>query len=377
MVKSSLKVLVCSILLLSAFTFHAFAATQAPAAAPEDKVLFFVNEPAELSFVDMGKVISHVENYYRTIGLVNSKDVEKFFQALRNHGAPGAGSSKAFVALVIQDSSHPSNTSYLPCGVLAVRGSFDKAKVIDILKRHYTEHTTKTGHEQHFTETKSGAVNVHRFALPEKDRELTIISFDNYCLFSSAKIGDTRLLKETAKILQDKSFKANLNSESNVHFLIKADDLEKQKLTKIINDKYEDLKKNKVLLKRKGLKGFFTRRFADHKVKFINNAIGELNDVNFTVYRMRNDDANMKRISVVSNFANEDTARKVKKNILSHLNDAIKGASHPEDKLGLSNVKIIADGNKCSIETELGTEEEQLQCFALISSYIARSIIRQ
>ncbi|HPG57501.1 MAG TPA: hypothetical protein PKW98_06770 [Candidatus Wallbacteria bacterium] len=376
MVKKSFHAMLCSLLMVFICLVPAFAANDA-APVSEDKVLFFVNNPAEISFVEMGKIMSYVENYYRNVGLINSQDVEKFFQALRNHGAPNAGSSKAYVALVIQDASHPDNTSYSPCGVLAVRGQFDKAKVIDILKRHYAEHTAKTSHENHFAETKSGDVTVHRFALPEKDRELTIISFGEYCLFSSAKIGDTRLLKETAKYLQDKSFKANLNSETNVRFLVKADDMDKQKLNKIINDKYEDLKQNKVLLKRKGLKGFFTRRFADHKVKFINNAISELNDVDFTVYRMRNENANMKRVSVVSTFANEDTARKVKKNILNHLNDAIKGASHPEDKLGLSNVKIIADGNKCSIETELGTEDEQLQCFALISSYVARSIIRK
>ncbi|HBC75667.1 MAG: hypothetical protein A2008_01090 [Candidatus Wallbacteria bacterium GWC2_49_35] len=376
MVKKSTNALVCSILMLFICLAPVFAA-DAAAPAPEDKVLFFVNEPSEMSFVEMGKIISYVENYYRNVGLVNSQDVEKFFQALRNHGAPGAGSSKAYVALVVQDSSHPSNTSYSPTGVLAVRGQFDKAKVIDILKRHYVEHATKTGHEQHFSETQSGSVTVHRFALPEKDRELTMISFGDYSLFASAKIGDTRLLKETAKMLQDKTFKANLYSDTNVRFLIKPDELDKQKLSKIINDKYEDLKQSKVLLKRKGLKGFFTRRFADHKVKFINSAIAEMNDVDFTVYRMRNENANMKRVSVVSTFANEGIARKVKKNILNHLNDAIKGASHPEDKLGLSNVKIVADGNKCSIETELGTEEEQLQCFALISSYVARSIIRQ
>lgn len=376
MVKRSTYALVCSILAVFICLAPVLAAeTQAPPV--EDKVLFFVNEPSELSFVEMGKIISYVENYYRNVGLVNSEDVEKFFQALRNHGAPNAGNSKAYVALVVQDGSHPSNTSYSPCGVLVVRGQFDKAKVIDILKRHYAEHTAKTGHEQHFTETPSGSLTVHRFTLPEKDRELTIISFGDYCLFSSAKIGDTRLLKETAKVLQDRSFKPNLYSETNVRFTVKPDDNDRQKLTKVINDKYEDLKQNKVLLKRKGLKGFFTRRFADHKVKFINDAIGELNDVDFTVYRMRNENANMKRVSLVSTFANEETARKVKKNILNHLNDAIKGASHPEDKLGLSNVKIVADGNKCSIETELGTEEEQLQCFALISSYIARSIIRK
>ncbi len=342
-----------------------------------DNVLFFVNDPKELTFVDMNKVISHVENYYRSVGLLNSEDVQKFYQALKNHGVPNAGAGKAFVGLVLQDASNPANTTGAPNGILAVKGQFDKAKVLEILKKHYAEHTAKTGHENLFTETQSGAVTVHRFALAEKDRELTMISFADYCLFSSAKVGDTRLLKETTAVLQANSMKANANAEATVRYLVQPTARDRELLTKVVNDKYQDFKSSKVLLKRKGLKGFFARRFADHKVKFINDSINELNDVDITIYRMKNDSVNMKRVSVVSNFASEDKARGVKKNILNHLNDAIKGASHPEDKLGLSNIKVTADGTKCSIDTELGTEEEQLQCFALISSYVARSILRQ
>ena len=344
-----------------------------------DNVLFFVNDPKELTLVDMKKLMDYAESYYRNIGLLNSEDVQKFYQALRNHGAATAGQpgSDAYVGLVLQDASNPANTTGAPTGVLVVKGKFDNAKVLEILKKHYTEHTAKTGHENLFTENKSGAVTVHRFALAEKDRELTIISFGDYSLFSSAKVGDTRLLKETTAVLQNNSMKANVSAEASVHYLLQPTARDRELLTKVVNDKYQDFKSSKVLLKRKGLKGFFARRFADHKVKFITESINELNDVDVTIYRMKNDSVNMKRVSVVSNFASEDKARGVKKNILNHLNDAIKGASHPEDKLGLSNIKVTADGTKCSIDTELGTEEEQLSCFALISSYVARSVLRQ
>ncbi|HOD42279.1 MAG TPA: hypothetical protein PKL57_17090, partial [Candidatus Wallbacteria bacterium] len=101
MVKKSFHAMLCSLLMVFICLVPAFAANDA-APVSEDKVLFFVNNPAEISFVEMGKIMSYVENYYRNVGLINSQDVEKFFQALRNHGAPNAGSSKAYVALVIQ-----------------------------------------------------------------------------------------------------------------------------------------------------------------------------------------------------------------------------------------------------------------------------------
>lgn len=363
--KTALALVVASIIMVSAGTAFAF-----------DNVLFFVNDPKELSFVEMHKIIAYCENYYRSIGLLKTQDVDKFFKSLSEHGAPNAKTAPAYVALVIQDASNPANASGAPCGVLAVKGQFDRAKVLDILKRHYTEHMTKTGHEAMFTENKSGDVVVHRFALPEKNRELTMLGFGEYSLFSSAAVGDTRLLKEVAKILQDNSARPNLNSEASVRYLLQLTSSDKEKLTKVIDEKYAAFKQQNVLLKRKGLRGFFSRRFADHKVKFVNSAVNELNDVEINIYRMRNDSVNMKRVSLVSNFENEEKARKVKQNILNHLNDAIKSATHPEDKLGLSNIKVTADGTKCSIDSELGSEEEQLQCFALISSYVARAMLR-
>lgn len=344
--------------------------------------LFFVNQPENLTFVDMGRVSGYLEDYYRRIGIVNSEDIDKFYSIVKTHGAPAAGDGAARLGLVLEDASHPSNSTGVPRGVMVIKGLFDKDKVLELLRKNYVEHMAETSHSPVVKESDvaGGKMKAHRFSLPgDRERDLTLISFGNNCVIQSAARGDNDLMNRTVKVLGTNAIAAPTDLESNFTFTTTPSSSEKNLLERQIDKKYENFKAERLRTsKRKGLKAFFTRRIADHKVGFIKDALAEMGEVTFDVFRMKNDSIDMKRLQVVSTFEDPDTARKVKRKLLSHLNDAIKGADNPEDKLGLSsNVKITADGNTCSFTCELGTEEEQLHSFSIISSYVARSILRK
>lgn len=360
----------------------AFLITVAGAAASARATLFFVNQPDHLTFVDMGRVAGYLEDYYRRIGIMNSDDVDKFYEIVRTHGAPAAGDGTAQVALVLEDVSHGSNSTGVPRGVMVIKGKFDKEKVLAMLRKNYVEHMAKTEHTPVVKESEvaGGKMKAHKFSLPgERERDLTLISFGDYCLFQSAARGDNDLLNRTVKVLGTNAVVPQSDLESNFTFTMSPSSSEKEMLQRQIDRKYENFKAESLRTsKRRGLKAFFVRRIADHKVGFIKDALDEMGEVSFDIFRMKNDLVDMKRLQVVSNFEDEDTARKVKRKLLNHLNDAIKGADNPEDKLGLSsNVRVIAEGNTCSFTCELGTEEEQLHCFSIISSYVSRSILRK
>jgi hypothetical protein len=328
----------------------------------------------------MKKVSSALEDYYRSIGIVNSGDVDKFYEIVKSHGAPKAGQEEARVGLVVQDASYPSNSSGVPRGVLVIRGNFDREKVLTMLRKNYDEHMIKTGHTPDFRENdiSGGRMKAHKFLLQDRDRALTVISFGDCTLFSSAKNGDQGLLNATVRVVGANSNTPVSFGESSVTYTLNPDSRDKTLLAGQIDKKYEKYKQDLLRTsKRKGLKAFFTRKVADHKVKFIKDAIDELGQVTIDIYRMRNDSVNMKRMQLVSTFADDKTARKVKRKLLDHLNDAIKGSDNPEDKLGLSsNVRITVDGSRCIVDCEIGSEEDQIHSFALISSYVGRSILR-
>lgn len=356
----------------------------AQAASALDGALFFVNDPRELTFADLTKVSAFCENYYRQTGILNSKDMERFFEVVRSHGAPNAGMEKSLVGLVVQDAAAAGNGSGVPRGVLVIYGTFDKEKALELLRRNYDEHMTKTAHDPVFSEGDDTALldgktaRVHTFGLPAKNRELTMVSFGKYVLFHSAAVGDRGLLQDTVRALADKNIAPVNDGQSSVRYNLVPTGDDKAKLVSFVNKKYEDYKQNNIMTQRKGLRRFLTNRIANHKVEFVNAAIGELGNADIQIERMRNEGANAKRMTMVSTFSDEDTARKVKKNVLKHLNDVIKNASNPQDKLGMSNnVRITAEGPVVKIETQLATEEEQLHTFAIVSSFIARSMVRQ
>jgi hypothetical protein len=368
-----------------AFFLFAFIIISLTASAPvsaEDEVLFFVNNPENLTYVSMNKISSYLETYYRDLGIMNSQDIGRFYEILKTHGAPNSQTQDTQVALVIQDDSHKSNASGMPRGVLVVKGVFDKEKVLELLKKNYQEHVVKTGHTPLFSNKlmSDGKISIHKFGLPGlRERELVVLTMGDYTLFSSSGKLDYKLLNDTVKAIGQKRTAPVEYGESLVKYKLVLSGKDKELLESQIDSKYEKYKADHLKTsKRKGLKNFFVRKIADHKVNFIKKCILDLNDLNIEIYRMRRDSTDMKRLQVVSDFESSSYARKAKRKILSHLNDVIKGADNPNDKLGLSsNVRITSHENQCIIDCELGTAEEQMHCFALISSYIARSMLRK
>lgn len=365
------KVLIASVMafvLVSGTMLSAFALDQA---------LFFVNDPKNLTFTDMRKVAGYVENYYRQSGIVNSDDMAKFFNAVRGHGAPNAGTDQSLVGMIVQDKEYPGNNSGEARGVLVIYGQFDKAALLDIMQRNYKEHMEKTGHEAVFADIATKGGTVHKFGLPAKNRELTMLSFARYCIFQSGAVGDTSLLNQTIQALTQKQIQPVSTGESMVRYMLRPSADERQQLQDVATKKFNKYKEEQVLKNRKGLRKFFANRIANSKLKFVNKSIAELENAEIFVERMRDGDVNTKRMRVVSTFADKGQARDVKKKVLSHLNSVIRDAQNPEDKLGMSNnVRVTTDGNTMQIETQLATEEEQLHTFAIISSFIARAMLR-
>ena len=350
-------------------------------AAVEPEPLFVTNNPENMTFVDMGQVANFLKDYYNSRGITNPEDIDKFYEVVQTHGAPEAGYSEAKVALVVQDTETSRNSSTVPRGVLVISGRYDKEKVLEMMHRQYDDHMTKTGHASKFSETMHDGMEKHTFKLPdgsERKREMNIVSFGNYCVVSSGAEGDLDLLNETVGLLKSGDYTPVSQGEASVKYSFTITDQDKTLLNKVIDKKYDAYKNDelKLVKKRKGIVGWFKNRIGDHKVKFIKKSISELGNVDVEVQRARGE-KDVKVVRMSSTFENEKRARDVKRKLLRHLIKTIKGAESTEDKFGMSsNVKITCKGSQCFVDCELNDAHEQMGCFALMSSYVARAILK-
>lgn len=344
----------------------------------DDGALFFVNDPQNLVYADLNKIATVCENYYRSLGILNSDDMAKFWEVVRSHGAPKAGAGKSLVGLVIQDTSHPANGTGVPRGVLVLHGAFDKAKVLELMRKNYVEHVEKAGHEPFFNEFEKKGIKVHKFGLPAKNRELTMMSFSGYHLFHSAQVGDIGLLNETVTAITTRRPATEEGTmQAAVRYRLAPTAEDKTHLNNLVDKKYDKWKAENLATKRRGLKRFIMGRVSRGKVDFVHAAINELGDADLEIDRLRDASINTKRMRLVASFDNEQKARDVKKKLLSHLGDVIKSSPNPADKFGMANnVRITCEGSAVTVESQLTSAEEQLHTFAILSSYIARSMLR-
>ncbi len=352
-------------------------------AAVEPEPLFVANNPENMTFVDMGQVANFLKDHYNSRGITSPEDVDNFYEVVQSHGAPEAGHSEAKVALIVQDGEHSRNSSTTPRGVLVISGRYDKEKVLEMMRRQYDNHMVKTNHTPKFSETMKDGMEMHTFRLPdgsERKREMNIVSFGNYCLVSSSAEGDSDLLDETIETLKSGNFSPVTEGEGSVKYSFTITDQDRTLLNQVIDKKYTAYKKGELKLakKRKGVVGWFQNRVGDHKVKFIKKSITELGDVDVEIQRSRSaEGGDVKIVKMSSTFENEKRARDVKRKLLRHLVKGIKGADNPKDKLSMSsNIKITCRGSKVFINSELNDAHEQMGCFALMSSYVARAILR-
>jgi len=344
--------------------------------------LFVVNAPENLTFVDMGQVATYLKSYYEARGVTKPEDVDKFYEIIHTHGAPEAGHSEAKVGLIIQDGTSARGSNTVPRGVLVITGRYDTDKVLSMMRSHYDEHCQNTGHTAKFSETvRDDGATMHRFVMPDggRRREMSLVSFKNYYLVSSAAEGDDELLERTIDTIKNNAFRPVDVAKASVTYHLTMTDQEKALASKVIDTKYDQYKKGelKTVKKRKGVVGWFSNKIADHKIKFINEAMQDLGTLDVEVARAKDENVNAKNVKLSATFGSEDTARDVKRKLLRHLVKAIKDMDNPQDKLGMaSNVKISCKGSQVFVDTDLNTAEEQAGTFALISAYVARAIIK-
>jgi len=352
--------------------------------AEPDDALFFVNEPTELSFVSMSKVVEYLKDYYAKQGITKPEDVDRYYEVLRTHGAPNAGIQDALVGIVIQDAQYEGNGSGVPRAVLVIKGRFVKEKVYEMLRKHYDEHMEKTGHP----------ADPDRFLSPDpqRPRELVTKSLPGYHFFSSGAIGDTQLLDQVVAAVTEGTLKPKGEATSTVKFHIDLSSGDKDKINGLVMKKYEEYKNSGEavgddlpswrIFSRGAVKGV-----ALHKVNFIRRSVRLMRSVDIEVERARSGSENTRKVSYTGNFMLPIRARLVKSKILSHYTKALKNAS-PEEVADMEqNVRITRVGGidalgnvgstRVRIECTLNSLEDQMGAFAITSSYIARGFVNR
>ncbi|MBI4859484.1 MAG: hypothetical protein HY815_04385 [Candidatus Riflebacteria bacterium] len=358
-------------------------AAQAPASVATPEPLMFVNDPRNLTFVSMSRVAQYLQAYYASHGITKPEDVDAFYQVLHAHGAPFAGQDESKVALVVQDPAYPENKSGTARGVLVIQGRFDHDKVMETLRKHYTEHMTKTGHTPVFNALKNEEnVPVKKFLLEARKRELTVAYLGQWGLFSSAAIGDYELLNKTIATLKAGQFTPVTEGASAVKYTIHMSTKDRVAAVKLMDKKYRELQEGKLRLqKRKNLSADLTKKvqgidFKNAKVKFVEAVVAVHGDTTIEIQRNRGATGDVKTVTLTTNFLTFTMSRVVKAKLIKHLNDIVKNAS-ADEKTGIdSDVKIFCEGrNHLVVTCKLATAEEQMKCFSFISSFAARTIL--
>jgi hypothetical protein len=352
-----------------------------PGAAAAAEVLLFANEPANLSFVSMPKLVTYLEQYYRSRGITKPEDVDQFYKLLRTHGVPEAGTSESKVGLVVQDANYPGNKSGTARGVLVISGRFDNDKVTEQLRKSYEEHMTKTGHSPVFESLKNDEnVPQKRFLLDARKRELIVASLGQWGLFSSAAVGDHELLDKTIATLRAGQFSPAAAGKSAVKFTIHMSVKDRVDTVKLMDKRYRDLESGRLRLRtRKNLSADLLKKvrgvdFKTAKVKFVEAVVAVHGDTTVQIERDRQGQ-DAKVVTFTTNFLTFTMPRIVKAKLIKHLNDIVKNAS-PDEKTAISDIKIRCEGrNHLVVTCKLSSADEQLKCFAFISSYVARTIL--
>lgn len=357
-----------------------------------DAVMYFVNDPQEITFADMNKLIERNKAYQQEHKLLTEDQITKFYENIANHGVrnPGPG-NQVRVAYVVQNQGPEIQ------GVIVLKGDFDRAKVLETVKKHYVEHSgeheaavTKPGQfEKAHGDAKApnpyvesditiSGHSAHVFPMPLKNRELIVASTDEAILISSAERGNRTLLVKTLAVVDGKIPTKEPAPNTKVVMTLAPSAGEKNQMEDRIWKRYDEQKQDS-LAKRKALKKMgerFRQKVIKNKVQFFVDSFQDLNQGTLTVDRGRAGEMT-KTATMEANFASADQANEVKKRLMKHMIKEIKRQDDVKDKFALGNISITTQGTKVLMRCQLRDSKEQLHAFHLISTYVAKGMLER
>lgn len=349
--------------------------------ADTPNVLFVVNDPAEITFTPLDQLIQATKQRLVSDKTIGDRDVANFWEVIRDHGVPNAGSGQNSIsaALVV-----PGNGT-TDQGVLALKGSFDKAAVLDLIARRYAQHVNDHIGDARQKELGIGApsakisgFSTHRFVMPVRNRELLIVDMGGTVLFASQKQGDHALLEKTIDVLTGKiARKSEAQLASRIQYEFEPTAVERDQMMSELTDAYAKYRDGR-MENRRGVRRFtetLRRVVVDKKVESFKVKLADLQKATFIVDRRLVGATNSKQMALLLKFQNASTAEAVKAAAVKHLVAEMKKPANTGLQLALQNPNITVDGDTVVIKVPLVTEQDQMQAFAVMATYAARGIM--
>jgi hypothetical protein len=368
----------------------AFAAT--PTSDLNDAILYFANDPREITYADLNKVVERNRQYQLERGNLNDSQVTSFFEHMQKFGIKnsGTGSNQIRVGYVVQSQGTETN------GVIVVKGDFEQAKLLELFDKHYGEHSNehadavkknntfaqlqKDPSDNPFTkqEIRLFGRSAHIYPMPVRSRELVVLSSGDSVLISSAPRGNRKLLQQTLSVVEGKTPAVAPAPNSRVVLTFAATNAEKQQMDKGIMARYDGNKKDAISKKK------FTKRLGErvrqkvikNKVEFMVDSLNEMDQATMTVER-GNAGEMTKTATLVAKFESPQRAATIKKNIMKHVVKEIKRNENVQDKFAMGNISITTQGNELHMRCKFQDSKEQLHGFNLISSYIVKGLLER
>ncbi|MBF0501018.1 MAG: hypothetical protein HQM09_12845 [Candidatus Riflebacteria bacterium] len=344
-------------------------------------VMFVVNDPSELTFTDLDSLIQYTKGRLVNDKVVSDRDVANFWEIIRSHGAPNAGGTGATVkAAMAVPATDPANE-----GVLVLRGTFDKAAVLDLISRHYAEHVNEHIADERQKELGIGQAGqlvcgfpTHCFVMPLRDRELHIIDLGDTVVFSSHKKGDLVFTQNVVDVLTGKiPMKAEADRSSKVTYAFEPTPEERSRILAQIGDSYARYRGGN-MDNRRGVRRFsatIRNIVVDKKVAGVKNDVGHMVKVTFHVERALGISVDSKILSLTLQFDSADIAQAVKASAVKHLVAEMKKPALKSSVTALQNPKITVEGNNVVLRVALETEADQMHAFSIMAGYVARGIM--
>ncbi|MBF0546501.1 MAG: hypothetical protein HQM08_18790 [Candidatus Riflebacteria bacterium] len=389
---SKRSVFLLGILFLSLFVTVVAQATVSQ--AENDSVLCFSNDPQELNFADMNKLVELNKNYQLDHKTVDQNMVNDFFKHIQEHGIKnaGTGENQVRVAYVVK------NYGVDVAGVVVLKGDFDQDGVLNILRKHYAEHSNehsaaviknnkfaaaqgeKGASANPFQETTGvvAGVQAHIFPMPLLDREFITLSTGNTVLFSSAPRGKRELLEKTVAVVTGKLPMKTPATDSKIIMTFAPSQEDKKQIEQRAMARYDKQKADSLAQKKRLAKlgERIRQRVIRSKIQYVLDCIDQLQTGTMVIERSRSGDLS-KTATVALCFNNADTAADAKKRIVKHLVKEIKNTASPKDKFALSNISVTSKGNYAYLRCQLKDASEQIHAFNLISIYVTDGVLER
>ena len=350
--------------------------------APEtsSKVMLVVNDPQELVFTDLEPLVQYTRQRLEADKTITERDVVNFFEALRDHGAPNAGTGASTkVAMMVP----PDNGATQ--GILVVKGSFDRAKVLEIISRRYAEHVNEHLDSARQQELGIGAavkpilgLRTYRFVMPVRDRELHIVDLADYTVFASHKKGDLALLEKTLNVLSGKiPVKSPDVRATQVVYNFEPTAAEQDQAMAAIDDAFNRYTSGSMGYRR-GVARFtdtIKRIVAQSKVRQAKEAFKNMFRTTLRVDRGFAADQNSKSMTMQMQFQDTSVAQSVKASAVKHLVAEMKKPANQGLVAAMQNPQITTAANSVFVKVPMETEQDQMYAFSVMSTYVARQIL--